>query len=172
LEVISGEERDRYFSDFRQEALHLEMRDAYGTQTELPHLAKWLAGEPDDKVWLQPWLDTLRAGIRAGKVFRRLRIVSEPVSDYIRWEHRDTHLLVDAGEDIRWLPRRLVSALTFPGNDFWLFDEETVVFTVFAASGLVIERQRTTDPAVVQRCKASFEAAWPLSVPHHEYTPA
>ncbi len=171
MELISGEERDRYFSGFQREALHLEMRDAYGTQAELPHLAKWLAGDADhDTAWLNPWLDTLRAGTAAGKSSRRLRIISEPVSDYIRWEHHDTHLLVDAGEDIRWLPRRLVSALAFPGNDFWLFDEQTVVFTVFAGSGLVVERQRSSDPAVIQLCKSSFEAAWPLSIPHREYT--
>jgi hypothetical protein len=110
------------------------MRDSYGTQAELPHLAKWLAGEEDH-----------------------------------RWEYHDTHLLVDAGEDIRWLPRRLVSALAFPGNDFWLFDQETVVFTILAGNGLVVERQRTTDPVVVWLCKSSFGAAWPLSIPHHQY---
>lgn len=169
MDLISGEERDRYFETFRREALHLEMRDAYGTQAELPHLAKWLAGEPDDKAWLDPWLETLRAGARSGKFFRRLRIVSEPVSDYIRWEHSDTHLLVNAGEDIRWLPRRQVSAMSFPGNDFWLFDRETVVFTVFAGNGLVVERQRSTDPDIVRLCASSFDTAWPLSVPHNEY---
>jgi hypothetical protein len=77
--------------------------------------------------------------------------------------------LVDAGEDIRWLPRRLVSALAFPGNDFWLFDQETVVFTILAGNGLVVERQRTTDPTVAWLCKSSFEAAWPLSIPHRQY---
>lgn len=169
LELIGKEERDQHFASFQREVLHLEMRDAYGTQVELPHLAKWLAGEPDDKAWLEPWREMLRKAVQAGKVFRRLRIVSEPVSDYIRFEHSDTHLLVDAGEDIRWLPRRQVSALSFPGNDFWLFDEETVVFTIFAGNGLVVERQRTTDPGVVRLCKSSFEAAWPLSIPHHEY---
>jgi hypothetical protein len=49
LELISGEERDRYFASFQREALHLEMRDSYGTQAELPHLAKWLAGEEDHR---------------------------------------------------------------------------------------------------------------------------
>jgi hypothetical protein len=33
--------------------IHLETRDAYGTETELPHMAKWRAGEPDDFEWLQ-----------------------------------------------------------------------------------------------------------------------
>jgi hypothetical protein len=32
-----------------------------------------------------------------------------------------------------------VSAVALPGNDFWLFDNETVVFLIFAGSGLVID---------------------------------
>jgi hypothetical protein len=82
MDSITYEEFNDLFTSFKREALHLEMRDAYGTAVEIPHLAKWLAGEPDDDTsWLEPWFDTVRAGTEAGKVFRRVRIVSEPVSD-------------------------------------------------------------------------------------------
>jgi hypothetical protein len=50
---ISDEEFDRLLTGFRRHAIHLETRDAYGTAVELPHLAKWAAGEPDDLEWLQ-----------------------------------------------------------------------------------------------------------------------
>jgi hypothetical protein len=45
---ITDEEFNRLLSVFEREALHLETRDAYGTAVELPHMAKWAAGEPDD----------------------------------------------------------------------------------------------------------------------------
>ena len=77
MEPISYDAFDALFASFRLEALHLEMRDAYGTEVELPHLAKWLKGEPDDPVWLEPWFERVRAGTAAGKAFRRARIVSE-----------------------------------------------------------------------------------------------
>ena len=174
MELISGEERDRYFSGFQREALHLEMRDVrYGTQAELPHLAKWLAGRRRPR---QPRGSTrgwtlLRAGTcsRASPSGGCGSSLSRSATTSAGSITTPT-CCVDAGEDIRWLPRRLVSALAFPGNDFWLFDEQTVVFTVFAGSGLVVERQRSSDPAVIQLCKSSFEAAWPLSIPHREYT--
>lgn len=172
MQLISGEERERFFTTFTREALHLEMRDSYGTAIEQPHLRKWEAGVPDDLEWLQPWFDTVRRGTAAGKVFRRARIISEPITEYIRWEHMDTHLFVEAGEDIRWLPRRLASGLALPGNDFWLFDVEIAVFSVFAGSGEVVERQLTTDPSIVQLCKSAFEAVWELAIPHREYQPA
>lgn len=172
MRLIGGDEREQFFSTFKREAFHLEMRDSYGTQVERPHLDKWERGESDDSEWLKPWFDTVRNGTAAGKLFRRVRIISEPVTDYIRWEHMDAHLFVEAGEDIRWLPRRLVSPIAFPGNDFWLFDTETVIFSVFAGNGKVIARQLYTDPAVVHLCESAFSAAWELAIPHRDYHPA
>ena len=125
----------------------------------------------DRDSWLQPWCTLVRGATAAGKVFQRVRVVSEPLSDYQRWAHGLTAPMVDAGEDIRWVPRARVSELMFPGNDFWLFDDELLVFLVFAGNGLVVDRPARTDPDLIARCRASFEAAWACSIPHHEYTP-
>jgi hypothetical protein len=171
MNSLSHAEFNDLFTSFKHEALHLEMRDAYGTAVELPHLRKWLAGESDDTDWLQPWFDTVRAGTEAGKVFRRARIVSEPVSDYQRWVLKDTHLYVDAGEDIRWVPRRLVSTVALPGNDFWLFDDDLAVFILFAGNGLVVGNLATTDMAAIQLCRSAFDAVWKLSITNREYRP-
>ena len=38
------EEFAALFPQLKHEALHPEMRDSYGTETEIPHLAKWAAG--------------------------------------------------------------------------------------------------------------------------------
>lgn len=159
------------FPQVKHEALHLEMRDSYGTEAEIPHLAKWAAGEPDDLSWLQPWCTLVRDATAAGKVFQRARVVSEPLSDYQRWAYSLTALMTEAGEDIRWVPRARVSEVMFPGNDFWLFDDGLVVFLVFAGNGMVVDRFARTDPGLIACCRASFEAAWALSVPHREYTP-
>lgn len=166
---ISHEEYRELIRSFKREALHLEMRDAYGTEAELPHLRKWLAGEPDDTEWLQWWCDLIRASTQAGKVFRRARIVSEPVTEYQKWALTLSHLFVESGEDIRWIPRSRVSTVALPGNDFWLFDDEVAVFLHFAGNGLVVDRQSTTDPDAIQLCRSAFEAVWKLSIPDSEY---
>ncbi len=172
LDSISYDELKSLLSSFQREALHLEMRDSYGTAAEIPHLAKWEAGEPDDTDWLQPWFGTVRAGVQAGKAFRRARIVSEPISDYQKWVLKDSHLFVGAGEDIRWVPRNRVSTVALPGNDFWLFDDRVVVFLIFAASGLVVDRQKTTDRIAIELCRTAFDAVWKLSIPDSEYQTA
>ena len=168
---LSYDDFSALFPKVKREALHLEMRDSYGTEAEIPHLAKWAAGEPDDFGWLTPWCTLVRDAAADGKAFRRARIVSEPLSDYQRWAYSTTAVMVDAGEDIRWVPRARVSELMFPGNDFWLFDDELLVFLVFAGNGLVVDRLVATDPGLITRCRASFEAAWALSIPHREYAP-
>lgn len=169
MDSISYEELTDLINSFQRESFHLEMRDSYGTAAEIPHLAKWEAGEPDDPGWLQPWFDRVRTATQAGKVFRRARIVSEPVSDYQRWVLKDSHLFVKAGEDIRWVPRSRVSAVALPGNDFWLFDDQIVVFLIFAANGLVVDRQKTRDRTIIALCRNAFAAVWKLSIPDSEY---
>lgn len=176
MEPISEEQRDQFLTTFRHEAVHLEMRDVYATDIERDRFATWLRGEPLDPAaeaeWWLPWFELMGRNIEAGKTMRRLRIVSEPVTDYIRFEWLDAAQLVRAGEDVRWLPRRRASKLLLPGNDFWMFDRQTVAFTNFSGGGHVLDHEMTTDPEIVGACSAAFENAWKISIPHHEYTPS
>ena len=168
---ITDEEFDHLLTGFDREVFHLETRDAYGTAVELPHMAKWAAGEPDDLEWLQGWCATLRDAVKAGKSVCRARIVSEPLSDYQRWSYSIAQPMVDAGEDIRWVPRRLVSSIAIPGNDFYLFDNCIVVFLTYTGNGLDAGKYTSRDRADVHLCRSAFEAVWKLAVPHREYHP-
>jgi hypothetical protein len=168
---ISEEQFDELLTGFEREALHLEMRDAYGTAIELPHMAKWAAGEHDDLAWLNGWCEALRQHVRAGKTVRRARIVSEPLSEYQRWSHSIADPMVQAGEDIRWVPRRLVSSVALPDNDFYLFDDRLIVFLHYADSGLATDRVTSTDGSDLRLCRDAFEAVWKLAIPHRDYNP-
>lgn len=154
---------------FDRESLHLEMRDAYGTEVELPRMAAWAAGEQDDHEWLRPWCDDLRTFMADGKSVRRARIVSEPLSTYRQWSYHNATLMVDAGEDIRWVPRRLVSSLGLPGNDFFMLDGRLVIFLHYTGNGLNTDFVTSTDPDDIRLCSTAFEAVWPLGIPHRAY---
>jgi hypothetical protein len=166
---ITDDEFDQLLREFERESIHLETRDAYGTAVELPYMAKWAAGEPDDLAWLQDWCTTLRDHLRAGRSVRRARIVSEPLSDYQRWSHSIAHPMVDAGEDIRWVPRRLTSSIAIPGNDYYLFDNRLVVFLHYAGNGLAVDKVTSTDPHDIHLCRTAFETLWTLAIPHRDY---
>jgi Family of unknown function (DUF6879) len=151
-------------------ALHLEMRDTYAGAS--PGFAPWLAGQPYDHAGLDAkWHALIRPLVARGVDVRRARIVSEPVSDYIRYEHEVTPAAnLAAGEQVRWLPRQRASDLALPGNDFWLFDDR-VVFNYFSGEGTWVGGEVVTEAAVVKFCVSSFEAVWERAVDHSDYQP-
>ncbi|WP_028937152.1 DUF6879 family protein [Pseudonocardia spinosispora] len=158
-------------SGFERETVHLETRDCYGTAVELPYMAKWEAGLPDDLEWLAGWCASLRDHVANGRSVRRARIVSEPLSRYQRWSHSIADPMIDAGEDIRWAPRRRVSSTALPGNDFYLFDDRLVVFLHYSGDGLSTGKTASTNPADITLCRDAFEDVWKLSTPHRDYRP-
>jgi hypothetical protein len=154
----------------RASAVHLEMRDAYTPNDQ--RFLDWLAGKPVPEPALPDWYELVRAHIARGVSFRRARIVSEPLADYIRFEYDITEgLNIAAGEQVRWLPRRRASDLCLPGNDFWVFDDRLVRFHHFAGDGEIVEDELSDDPVVVRLCANAFEAVWERAVPHAEYRP-
>jgi len=171
VEEITEEAFDELLTQFKHSSVHLETRDAYGTEIELPHMAKWKRGEPDDFEWLQQWCTELGEHVAAGRTVRRAKIVSEPLSEYQRWVYNVFTPIVAAGEDIRWVPRPRVSSVPIPGNDYYLLDDERVVFLHYAGSGLNTAFTTTTDTAVVDMCREAFERVWSLAIPHSEYKP-
>ncbi|MEV7678199.1 DUF6879 family protein [Streptomyces sp. NPDC088341] len=164
---------DELISGCTHSAVHLEMRDSYAVEYEEGPFADWRAGvrlDPADRAsWWRPWLDLISGTVARGVVVRRARIVSEPVSEYIRYEHSGTFTNVAAGEQVRWLPRRQASDIALPGNDFWLFDDRWVRWNHFAGDGSSMGGEITEDPAAAKLCAEAFEAVWARGVPHDQY---
>ncbi|SBT89363.1 hypothetical protein GA0115233_100910 [Streptomyces sp. DI166] len=164
---------DELMARCTRSAVHLEMRDSYAVDSEREELEAWRQGfrhDPADRAsWWRPWLDLIQTTVARGVVVRRARIVSEPVSEYIRFEHADTFTNIAAGEQVRWLPRRQASAIALPGNDFWLFDEKWVHWNYFSGEGAWTGEEITDDPAAAQLCTEAFEAVWARAVPHEQY---
>jgi hypothetical protein len=174
VEVPTDDDWDALFASVHRSAWHLEMRDTYAVGEEADALAAFLAGRPFDqaqnaKVWGR-WLDLVRRETTRGVVFRRARIVSEPVTAYTRFLHATaTEPNIAAGEEVRWLPRRLASRIALPGNDFWLFDDERVLFNLFTGDGDWAGQELTDDPYVVELCRSAFAAVWAAATPHEDY---
>jgi hypothetical protein len=149
------------------------MRDGYDPTD--PTFTAWQAGQRPDPAdrdsWWRPWLDVIVETTNRGVDVRRARIVSEPVSEYIRFEYETTFTNVAAGEHIRWLPRRHATDLALPGNDFWLFDGSLVRVGHFDGDGKSTGHELTTDVGIVKLCASAFEAVWERATPHERYRP-
>ncbi|WP_240506190.1 DUF6879 family protein [Thermoactinospora rubra] len=153
-------------------AMHLEMRDTYGYSS--PGYRAWRDGVPFDRTAFDaPWVNLIKETVSRGVVVRRARIVSEPISDYIRYEHYATPFAnLAGGEMVRWLPRQKASDLALPGNDFWLFDGRLVRFGFHSGDGEATGSEDSENPAVVKLCASAFEAVWERAIDHAEYRPA
>ncbi len=164
---------DKGLRSCRHSALHLEMRDGY--MLDDPDLVQWRRGyrhDPADRQsWWRPWLDLVASTTARGVSIRRARVVSEPVSEYIRFEYDVAFTNVEAGERLRWLPRRRAIDIALPSNDFWLFDQEVLVINHFSGNGDWIDTETIANPDVVRFCAKAFEAVWERGVPHDEYQP-
>ncbi|BAL90853.1 hypothetical protein AMIS_56330 [Actinoplanes missouriensis 431] len=157
------------FRSFERSAFHLEVADVYDIAEESEPIRRYLAGEPDDFAWQEPWLDLIRRTTATGRSVRRLRVVTVPHGLYTRWLLSVSHLNVDAGERIRWLPRDDLNGLPVTADDFWIFDDRRVVFTLVAPDGSFTAGAATEDPAIVGHCARVRDALWPRAVPHEDY---
>ncbi len=106
---------------------------------------------------------------------RRARIVSEPVSEYIKYEYDVTERHnVAAGEEVRWLPRRRAADLALPGADCWLIDQEIVIFNHIDGNGNwnpATGMEVRSDPATARMVDSAFESVGERAVPHTAYQP-
>lgn len=161
---------DELLAKCNRTALKLEFRDQYMTGD--PGYVAWQAGDLHRAVEeYAGWTATARGAVQRGIQMKRARVVSEPVSEYIAFEHAVTSRVnVAAGELIRWVPRLQVSDIALPGNDVWIFDESVLQFCFFAGDGRFMGNEVSTDPEVVKLCASAFDAAWERGIDHDQYS--
>ncbi|MFI6530532.1 DUF6879 family protein [Streptomyces uncialis] len=152
-------------------AVHLEMRDSYIRDD--PAFIAWQEGRVSDATSAyQGWAELMREATARGVVVRRARIISEPISDYVRFEYDVTDAVnIAGGELVRWLPRRRASDIPLPGNDFWIFDGAYGKFNHFTGDGASAGPESIEDPRAVRLCVDAFESVWRRAIPHEEYKP-
>ncbi|MGX1810683.1 DUF6879 family protein [Nocardia sp. NPDC055321] len=168
--LVQGEAFNDLFREAKREAFHLEVRDDYYPPNYGP-LVRFLAGEPEDYEWFQPWLTLVRDTANRGVSINRARVVSTPHNDYTRYAKHVARLNVEAGEQVRYLSRDSIDADLLTRDDWWLFDDSVVAFTAFepGENGRWLGGAVTTDPRIVEYVRGVKERVWALAVPLSEY---
>jgi hypothetical protein len=150
-------------------AFHLELRDAYGVDEENGPFLAWLNGDPDDFRWRVSWLAHVREVTSAGTAVHRARVVTEPHTDYVRWEMAMDPANIQAGEEIRYLPRRLAEGVDLPEEDCWLFDDDTLVLSLFQPDGRSGGFALADDPVLLDRYRRVRDQVWSRAIPYADY---
>jgi len=167
---LAGEQWAAYFRDFTVSAFRLETLSAYNVDDEFDEYQRFLAGERPPADLYYGWLDTVAGHAAAGRSMQRVRVVSRPLSDYVRYEFEwGYEFNVKAGEDIRILDvtNRDVE---LPDLDFWMFDSTAVVHMNYDETGAVSSRELIENPDL-DKYLAWRDLALSESVPFGEYRP-
>jgi len=148
------------FERFERSAFRLEARDRYNVPDEQETLAAFLDGQqlPPRTPGNDSWLALVAAATASGRTIERVRIAARPLSDYTRFEFAAYPENIAAGEKIRVLERGLRQGTdrTWADDDFWIFDDETVVLLRYHEDGrfLRAEQAGNVDAYLVIRQRA------------------
>lgn len=126
----------RVFREFRRSAFRLETLQRYTVPGEAERLRAFQqTGRVDRDPETDPWLRQVREDTAAGKRYYRVHIVAQPLSDYLRFELASYAHNVTAGEEINIADRVAHPDLEQLHEDFWLFDDSTVVAMAYDVEG-------------------------------------
>jgi hypothetical protein len=169
-DLLAAGEFLRLSQDFEHTAFRLETRERYLDEEEREPLRRFLAGEPPDDAWFMDWYDAVSQLTIDGRRMERVRVVSEPHSDYTRFGiDLATRLNVPSGEDIRYLSREKAEELEMPEEDFWLLDSSLVLVLHFDGD-VLLGAEQVTDAAEVAKRVHWRDVAWHYAVPLGKYT--
>lgn len=168
-DLLTAGEFLRLTQGFEHTAFRLETRDRYVDDEEREPVRRFLAGEAPDDAWFMDWHDAVQRLSAGGRRMERVRVVSEPHSDYTRFGmDLAARLNVPAGEDIRYLTRGKAEELGLPGEDFWLLDSMRALVLHFHGD-MLQGAELVTDPVEVVRRAHWRDAAWHYAIPLDRY---
>lgn len=162
------------FTGFKHTAYRLEKLQVYDVSYEEEPYRAFLEGRPEPSYPAKrEWVAMIQDAAAAGKVMQRVHIVTEPLTDYLRYEMQSYASNADAGEDIRILPADeipvddVVRFASLP--DYWLFDSSDLWVMQYDHYGKFLWAQQVTEPATIVRAMLWRDAALHYSVPYADY---
>ncbi|MET7617087.1 DUF6879 family protein [Streptomyces sp. NPDC005408] len=166
--LLDGPEWKAYFRNFKRSAFRLEVHQLYTMPTEAETLRSFLADEPKPDDFNAAWHETVRGQRSSGRTMTRAKLVRRPLTDYSRylfgWAIPGN---VEAGEDYR-IVDVTERDVDLPNQDFWMFDETTVVHLNYRPDGTQINRELIHSPDLSQYL-AWRDQALEGSIPFNDY---
>lgn len=140
--MIGTEAFQAAFGSARYSIFRLETHQHYAGD---PNFDRFMAGGTwEDTDSKRQWVDLVRRRREDGVVMQRVHIVTEPWSDYVRFEITWSYPPnVAAGEDIRIV----TTPAPWPEPDFWIFDDRYVWLMHYTADGALQRVEDVSDSA-------------------------
>ncbi|MCA1441255.1 hypothetical protein I6F07_13740 [Ensifer sp. IC4062] len=143
--------------DAQRQVFRLECLPSYRALDDEEDLAAFRNGEPPNPSGMEGWNKVIKANSSRGVITQRVRLVTQPVSEYLRfeiiWGYRFS---APAGEDIRIIEEYQVAELRDVSGflpDFWLIDDHEVYVLLYDFEGYHFGNLKVTGDAAVPFCK-------------------
>ncbi|MGH8896531.1 MAG: DUF6879 family protein [Egibacteraceae bacterium] len=148
---------------FSTSSFRLETLQRYTEDSETARLASYAATgqiDPHDPGTAR-WTAMVAAHLTAGKGMRRVHLVRQPLSDYLRWEFAfQTH----TGEDVRVADLGTYPELADHPGDSWLFDNRVGVRMVYDDDARLVACERIGEDGI-DACRIWRDRAWAAAAP-------
>jgi hypothetical protein len=165
---VDAEHFDELFEGIERSSWRWECQGYYAIDQN--QLQRWRVGQgergtPDDLAW-RTYIQGLRS---RGIPFERVRMLTEPLTDYLRYQLDTTDWNIESGEDIRWISQSTAGELGLPDYDYYIFDDNRVLIFRFDDAKNLLGVDVDDDPDVVQRHQTWRATVWPRATAHAEY---
>ncbi|MGH3622865.1 MAG: DUF6879 family protein, partial [Sciscionella sp.] len=166
--VDLGAEFEGLFDSVRHGVWRWECQGDY--YADHADVLRWQTGEPpveDERV--RAWMRYIQGLRTAGIPFQRVRMLSEPLTEYLEWMLDTTGRSIAAGEDIRWVGQDLAHELDMPDYDFYIFDDRVAILH-FDDRRRLTSADLIDENDVVQSHRDLRDLIWQYAIPHQEFT--
>ena len=154
-----------YFERFDFEACRLEILPSYDSWENSPGLADYLAGNTPKEPAFDEWCSRMAAAKAEGRKYKRLRFVTFPLIDSVRYEidacFRRSAM---AGEEIKYFAHAPVLKGALGTKDFWLFDGKELVILDYRLNGTFCGA-RLASPELAKDIAAWWEGVFEIAGP-------
>lgn len=175
---MTADEFNALFDRFQQTVVRLEALPVYDLAFEADSIAAWRRGDPrpERSVRTDPWVARIAASTTTqGKQWQRVRVLSDPPTEYERYE-LDSYVESQAvGEQIFIAERQIALDVVEGelGPDVWLFDAgQRGAFAAvmrYDPTGRWLGVDHVTDPAVVAAFADRIDRVRQVSIPLNTY---
>ncbi len=123
-------------SSAKQSLFRFEFLQEFSSSDEFSYFQEYKAtGKVEVHSLMQGWWDFIESKRDEGVTLQRVRLVREPLTDYVRWELEIHKQSSDYGDNICVLKEEKINSILKELGDFWIIDDHTVLKMQYSAQG-------------------------------------
>ena len=151
----------------------LESLPEYRIKHDLENFEKFKKRNPYIGSKERQWFSQLKKTKQKGVKIQRTRIISLPLSDYLRYEINFWQHSIKNGEEILFLDKkdyiRIKSKLKIKSKDFWMFDDKVLVIFYYDSKGRWLNEKIITNNKVINNYKKLKKELIKHAVPMYDF---